>query len=54
MYRKYKVHALALSGKRGHGHADMKDADMENAGMENAGMDNADMENATWKTRTSI
>ena len=34
-----------LSGKRGHGHADMENADMENADMENADMENADMEN---------
>ena len=35
-----------LSGKRGHGHADMENADMENADIETADMENADMENA--------
>ena len=32
-----------LSGKRGHGHADMENVDMENADMENADMENADI-----------
>ena len=38
--------SFRLSGKRGHGHADMENADIENADMENADMENADMENA--------